>query len=43
MKTMQDFKNEESAKQYSLLKSQIGKPLGQILRDCKKLNKANIN
>ena len=33
---MQDFKNEESAKQYSLLKSTINKPLGKLIKRNKK-------
>lgn len=34
MKTMQDFKNEESAKQYSLLKKQLKqyKPIGKLIK-----------
>ena len=32
MKTMQDFKNEESARQYSLLKKTINKPIGKLIK-----------
>lgn len=35
MKTIQDFRNEESARQYSLLKSAINKPLGKQLKEFK--------
>ena len=34
MKTNQDFKNEESAKQYSLLKKTINKPIGKLIKEC---------
>jgi hypothetical protein len=34
MKTLQDFKNEESAKQYSLLKKTINKPIGKLIKEC---------
>ena len=34
MKTMQNFKNEESAKQYSLLKAKLNKygPIGKLVK-----------
>ena len=32
MKTNQDFKSEESAKQYSLLKKTINKPIGKLIK-----------
>lgn len=34
MKTNQDFKSEESAKQYSLLKKTINKPIGKLIKEC---------
>lgn len=34
MKTDQDFRNEESAKQYSLLKKTINKPIGKLIKEC---------
>lgn len=34
MKTNQDFRNEESAKQYSLLKKTINKPIGKLIKEC---------
>jgi hypothetical protein len=34
MKTTQDFRNEESAKQYSLLKKTINKPIGKLIKEC---------
>lgn len=34
MKTIQDFRNEESAKQYSLLKKTINKPIGKLIKEC---------
>lgn len=34
MKTNQDFRNEESARQYSLLKSAINKPIGKLIKEC---------
>lgn len=34
MKTGQDFKNEESARQYSLLKKTINKPIGKLIKEC---------
>lgn len=34
MKTNQNFKNEESAKQYSLLKKTINKPIGKLIKEC---------
>ena len=34
MKTNQDFRNEESTKQYSLLKKTINKPIGKLIKEC---------
>lgn len=34
MKTNQDFRNEESAEQYSLLKKTINKPIGKLIKEC---------
>ena len=34
MKTNQDFRNEESARQYSLLKKTINKPIGKLIKEC---------
>ena len=34
MKTNQDFRNEESVKQYSLLKKTINKPIGKLIKEC---------
>lgn len=34
MRTNQDFRNEESAKQYSLLKKTINKPIGKLIKEC---------
>ena len=34
MKTNQDFKSEESAKQYSLRKKTINKPIGKLIKEC---------
>lgn len=34
MKTNQDFRNEESAKQYSFLKKTINKPIGKLIKEC---------
>lgn len=34
MKTNQDFRNEESAGQYSLLKKTINKPIGKLIKEC---------
>lgn len=34
MKTNQDFKNEESAEQYSLLRKTINKPIGKLIEEC---------
>lgn len=42
IKTIQDFKNEESAKQYSLLKETINKPIGKLIKEChERLEKYN--
>ena len=43
MKTNQDFRNEESARQYSLLKSAINKPLGKLIKEIRNETKAIIN
>lgn len=34
MKTNQDFRNEERAKQYSLLKKTINKSIGKLIKEC---------
>lgn len=34
MKTNQDFRNEERAKQYSLLRKTINKPIGKLIKEC---------
>lgn len=34
MKTNQNFRNEESARQYSLLKKTINKPIGKLIKEC---------
>ena len=45
MKTMQDFKNEESAKQYSLLQYRLSKfkPIGQLLSNKNESNNSINN
>ena len=34
MKTNQDFKSEESAKQYSRLGKTVNKPIGKLIKEC---------